>query len=138
MKKVLYLCLSINLLLQAKLVEETGTIKDNATHLQWQDSEIAQPSTWRDSIKKCQELNLAGYIDWRMPNINEFKSIRDLKESEPAMDEKFISKSSEVYWSSTSDAFDKTEAWSINFKYGEIEPKLKSEKAFVRCVRDYY
>ncbi len=68
------------------------TISDNATGLMWQkcpfekigqyceDFDPNTPSivTWTDDVDFCNSsTTVAGYSDWRLPNINELKSLRD-------------------------------------------------------------
>ena len=53
-----------------------GTITDTTTGLMWQQS-TQEDMDWESVISYCESLTLGGYNDWRLPNINELKSLVD-------------------------------------------------------------
>jgi hypothetical protein len=55
-----------------------GTLTDNVTGLAWQQEDDDVQRNWEDAITYCEGLSLAGYSDWRLPNIKELKSIVDI------------------------------------------------------------
>lgn len=59
----------------------TETITDKATGLVWQKNDISGAVNWQDAIKYCQDLELAGRSDWRLPNAKELQSIVDYSRS---------------------------------------------------------
>ena len=64
-----------------------GTVKDNATGLIWQKcsrgqgatdcSGTATTATWSDAITYCSGLSLVAGKTWRLPQVNELKTIVD-------------------------------------------------------------
>ncbi len=138
MKKIISTLIVSVLSLNAQFIAENKTIKDTTTNLQWQDSELSEALSWEDALKECDDLAVSGYINWRLPNINELKSIIDIEQYSPALDGNFTQRFSNNYWSSTTNVADKQEAWSVDFNYGEVAATRKDTTAFVRCVRDYY
>jgi len=53
-----------------------STISDLSTGLMWmQDHAAESPMNWEAALGYCEGLNDAGYIDWRMPNTNEFSPL---------------------------------------------------------------
>jgi len=71
-----------------------GTITDNATGLMWQQADDGNTYDWQGALKYAEELDLAGYDDWRMPNAKELQSIVDYNRSpsttsSPAIDPLF-------------------------------------------------
>lgn len=54
-----------------------GTVTDKATGLMWQKSENPRMN-WYDAIESCRKMELAGYNDWRLPNIKELNTILNL------------------------------------------------------------
>ncbi|TEW50655.1 Lcl C-terminal domain-containing protein [Psychromonas algicola] len=52
-----------------------GTITDQATGLMWQQSDDGVRRDWQTAIVNAKTSNLAGYSDWRLPNIKELQSI---------------------------------------------------------------
>lgn len=71
-----------------------NTITDDSTGLQWMKNDSAQGMIWLDALEYCEELNFAGYDDWRLPNAKELQSIVDYTRSpdttnSPAIDSIF-------------------------------------------------
>ena len=54
-----------------------GTITDNATGLMWMQNDNGEGLNWEDALNYAENLNYAGYSDWRLPNIKELQSIID-------------------------------------------------------------
>ncbi len=60
-----------------------GTVTDNLTGLMWtKDARITITQglghlSWKDAINFCNNLELGGYTDWRLPNVNEMRSLID-------------------------------------------------------------
>lgn len=71
-----------------------GTVGDESTGLLWQQADSGAGLTWGDALKYCENLELAGVRDWRLPNAKELHSIVDYtrspdKTDTPAIDPKF-------------------------------------------------
>ncbi|MFA6843446.1 MAG: DUF1566 domain-containing protein [Bacilli bacterium] len=58
-----------------------GTITDLATGLMWQQGDSEQGMDWEDSLYYANNLELAGYDDWQLPNAKELQSIVDYTRS---------------------------------------------------------
>ena len=89
--------------LHAELVDNgDGTVTDTVTGLMWQQGE-AGAMNWQNALIYCEDLALAGYDDWRLPNRNELHTLVDYTEFNPAIDiVRFPGAlSSSRYWSST-------------------------------------
>jgi hypothetical protein len=54
-----------------------GTISDESTGLMWQKNDNNIGLFWEDALSYCENLKLAGYSDWRLPNAKELQSIVD-------------------------------------------------------------
>lgn len=141
MKKILFLALCIaSTVFGANGVHRDGAkgiVIDTRTGLVWQDDAAAATTTatWANAITICENLVLGGYSDWRLPNINELKSIRDMSRSSPAIEATFANTASNYYWSSTSYAADTTNAWDVDFGNGVVDWFNKTGSGYVRCVR---
>jgi len=117
---------------------KNGTVIDKFSGLVWQQDtgNNGQPMMWKEALTYCESLNLAGYTDWRLPNIKELTSILDLTKIDPAINtEYFPYTRSTFYWSSTNFA---DCAWYATFGdgySGNDKNSVKSNKYYVRCVR---
>jgi hypothetical protein len=122
-----------------------GAITDNATGLVWQKCYYNQtysagscigttgPITWQAALGYCNTLSLAGRI-WRLPNINELKSIVDVSRSNPAVHEGFLPTNPGPYWSSTTFITMVSNAYAVDFNNGGVVTTMKTSSAYARCV----
>ena len=115
-----------------------GTVTDEATGLMWQQKS-PPPLNWEDSIKYCSKMTLVGYTDWRMPTIQELKSIVDYNRFNPAINTTYFPNTAlSFYWSSTVGANYTFVAWGVFFDYGFVYYDNKIYNYFVRAVRTIY
>ncbi len=56
---------------------QAGTITDLATGLMWQKGDSGTTMNWEGALSYCENLEHAGYDDWRLPNAKELQSIVD-------------------------------------------------------------
>lgn len=128
-----------NLYAQILRDASTNTILDTSTFIMWQDDNNVSSNTqnWEQAILYCENLTLAGYEDWKLPNINELSTILDLTTFNPAIISDFNSylSNSTLYWSSTTYKYDTRNSWIIYFLTGEIITSSKSSNNYVRCMR---
>jgi hypothetical protein len=117
---------------------DDDTVTDTATGLMWQKLEV-ETMNWQGALDYCEELDLAGYDDWRLPNTKELQSIVDYEKSNsPYIDEIFENAVASAYWSSTTYAGNTDTAWRVHFNYGDIYYYNKSKPPhlfYVRAVR---
>ena len=57
---------------------------DHTTGLMWQHQSELELRDWTDALAHISTLELGGFDDWRMPNINELFSIVDISRRNPA------------------------------------------------------
>lgn len=123
---------------------DTDKIVTDTLHgLMWQDDEESATDVrnWTGAISYCEASELGGYNDWRLPNVTELNSIADYTAYNPAVSSVFQNTTVEVsgsnvhYWTSTSDAYDLSSAWTVSFDYGIVGSKAKSGNGYTRCVR---
>ncbi len=63
-----------------------GTITDQATGLMWQKLDSDTTMNWEQALDYAENLVLAGYDDWRLPNAKELQSIVDYTRAPDAQD----------------------------------------------------
>ncbi|MFL0806696.1 MAG: DUF1566 domain-containing protein [Oceanobacter sp.] len=93
---------------------------------------------WSTALEGSAELDFAGHSDWRIPNINELRSLVEWSCSEFSINSTFfpVTYSDSVYWSSTTVMSDPTMGRVLNFKDGEERAIRKNEYiAVARAVR---
>jgi murein DD-endopeptidase MepM/ murein hydrolase activator NlpD len=113
-----------------------GTITDTTSGLMWQQTET-KAMTWEKALTYCENLDLAGYRDWRLPNIRELVSLVDDSRYEPSVDIAYFSGCRpSPYWSSTTHALYPTFAWYVGFSDGRVHGGgEKGRRHYVRAVR---
>jgi hypothetical protein len=88
-----------------------GTITDRATGLMWVQQDSGKTMNWKDALAYAENLEFAGYDDWRLPNVKELQSIVDYSRAPdarsasargPALDPLFkLSEKESWFWTST-------------------------------------
>ena len=113
-----------------------GTVTDGNTGLMWQQGEAGKMN-WEGAITCCEDLSLADYADWRLPNVKELRSIVDDRLYNPAIDKIYFPDAlASSYWSSTTFAYDSSYAWYVDFYAGNVYNYIDKTYGYdVRCVR---
>jgi len=116
---------------------------DGQTGLMWQDnaSNISITKNWTDAIDYCEGLDHAGYINWRLPNINElaYTLPNSVFINETVFSGTLWGPSHPLrkpYWSSTPNPSVTNQSWameSVGFSSLVFD---NSDSYYVRCVRD--
>ncbi|MBS1516265.1 MAG: DUF1566 domain-containing protein [Bacteroidetes bacterium] len=113
-----------------------GTTTDLVTGLMWQQVPFADSLTWEQALTNSENLNFAGYSDWRLPNVKELQSINDETLINPSVNQTFFSGVSvKKYWSSTSLPNQTTKAWYLDTQFGITTYDFKTRAFYVICVR---
>jgi len=129
------------------------TTTDNATGLVWKTCSegktgagcagTATTYTWHDSINACSALNTAnagsgyaGRTDWRLPTIQELKSLPLYGATLPSIDTLFFPGTPAAnHWAATTSAGGPANAWFVSFSTGGfIDSAVKTSAMVVRCV----
>ncbi|MFR9650647.1 MAG: DUF1566 domain-containing protein [Rikenellaceae bacterium] len=81
-----------------------GTVTDLNSGLMWQQVPPSEGSTWAKAKEYCENLELGGYTDWRMPTLKELFSISNFEQGWPYLDTLYFKLSNgevtkdEQYW----------------------------------------
>ena len=106
------------------------TVTDNLTGLMWTKNaqQILGYKTWSEAITACNDLDYAGYTDWRLPNVRELQSLIDHGKGNPALPlgHPFTSILNVDYWSSTTYFLNSGLAWYVYMIIGKVDIKVKS------------
>jgi hypothetical protein len=113
-----------------------GTVRDNNTALIWQQLDDNTARAWANALTYCNDLALASHTDWRLPNAKELLSIMEYTKQFPAINESyFLNTVSADYWTSTSRSTNPSDAWFVDFDWGNNYYEDKATANYVRCVR---
>lgn len=127
--------------------------------LQW-SNKSPNDMTWRKAVNYCKNLNEGGYSDWRLPNIDELRTLIQndpgtqsggscpISEKAGKLSSKDLTKDcngsgSAVsklgdrgwFWSSSTSSVISIYAWFVDFNYGGVICNTKPHTCSVRCVR---
>ena len=133
--KIVIMVMFMLSLLYGDFTKSGNVVTNNHSQLQWQDDNVGSTKTWREAIDYCETLTLDGLSGWRLPNINELKSITNKSTHSPAAVSAFTNIGTNQYWSSTTYAAGKAKAWIVNFADGKESGGPKSYHKYVICVR---
>lgn len=125
-------------------------VRDNIYKLMWQDGDLPlYRMAYDEAIHYCENLNFAGFDDWRLPTIKELLSITDDSMGNPTINKAFQNiaykmsdrgeKMYGTYLSSTKKAVnDPSAARAVSFWYGGGGLYgISNNRFLVRCVRQY-
>jgi uncharacterized caspase-like protein len=113
-----------------------GTITDHATGLIWQKSGSPNYMNYENAKAYIEELNskkFAGYIDWRLPTVDELKSLLTSERQSKVLYINPIFDSKQI-WCWTSDTRASGGAWGVYFSHGSVDWDYGSTLC-VRAVR---
>lgn len=104
-----------------------GTITDTNSGLMWMQDDAQEGLDWESALAYAENLEHAGYSDWKLPNVKELQSIVDYTGSYPAINGSYFNVTDDdaYFWSSTSAYFSKASeeeskyywAWYVAFGY---------------------
>ncbi|MFZ0278704.1 MAG: DUF1566 domain-containing protein [Candidatus Sulfotelmatobacter sp.] len=69
----------------AQETQTRGFWTDPSTGLMWTEKDNGKDVAWKKAMKYCRALRLAGYSDWRLPNMAELQPIYDGTSSAPGL-----------------------------------------------------
>lgn len=135
MKTIFLIIIGISII-NAEFIRDDlrNIVKDTRTNMEWQDDSLSYTGSYKDGIGYCESLNLDGG-GWKLPNINQLKSIVDFNSYTPAISGEFTQTFNDYYWSSTTNASDTYMAWAVHFYNGSQYPDNKTYNHYIRCVR---
>ena len=135
-----------------------------ANGLEWQANRVPKAASWDGAKKYCEDLELAGKSDWRLPNIDELKSLvtgcdktaacgitseclsftscggqqckNNTCESGNYMPAE-VGQQNDSYWTISEESVSTNNAWLVNFSNGSVFYQAKTSTSFyARCVRN--
>jgi hypothetical protein len=127
-----------------------GVVSDKKTELMWKrcsvgtsgtncETGVASFRTWQQALliqETANSANFAGFNDWRLPNVEELRSIAALNCFDPAINENaFPNTPIYWFWSSSPIAQNDAFAWDVYFGKGNDTGNNRTVDLNVRLVR---
>lgn len=124
-----------------------GTVSDKSTGLMWKQCSEGHSGAlclgptamhdWKTAIEVAHSAVFAGHSDWRLPNINELRSIVEERCAHPAINlVVFPNTASTYYWSSSPSALNEDESYDVNFNWGSAGSYSRTWLFRLRLVRN--
>ena len=117
-------------------------VVDNATGLMWSVESLGDPSdddsglTHAECEKRCAELRLLSFDDWRLPTRAELAGLIDDTRHEPAIDTALFPRvKPRWHWTSTPAAWSSASAWYVYFGLGGVSGGHRDYGGFALAVR---
>ena len=129
------------------LMHGNGTVTDTATGLMWaQCAEGTSGSactdgmvatfTWEEALIRARDSVLAGYTDWRLPNLKELFSMVEERCVDPAINlAVFPNTPASYFWSASPSADSSNFTWIVGFMNGGADYRSRYNYSQVRLVR---
>ena len=121
-----------------ELVMSNEAVLDRETGLVWQREASDTTYDWYDAKYYCYNTNIGGRGGWRLPSVEELRTLIDPTESYPALPEGHLFTNTNLqftYWSSTTYTSNTLYAWRVYFGNGNVFGTKKSYNYYVRAVR---
>jgi hypothetical protein len=132
--------------------QNDGTIIDTKTNLQWMRFALGQSwngkinlseakrYNWQEALNAADDLNqsggFSGYTDWRVPTIDELKTLIE-RGKKPAINHAtFPATPLSLFWSSTIAVNVNNSAWAVYFYGGSAYWYGKTSYYYLRLVRN--
>jgi hypothetical protein len=110
-----------------------GTVTDTKTGLMWATKDNGNLINWPNAQSYCQNYNVGGRTDWRMPTLAELTSLYDpgVKNRGGYHIAKIIDTTAASFWASDTRGY---EAGRFNFTYGQVYWLRKSYSGSTRVL----
>lgn len=119
----------------ASYVVTPGTATETTSGLQWQRA-FTEKITWAAAKQYCEDLEIEGLRDWRMPSRIELISLVDFTRLPTIDQETFFDTPVDYFWSRSPTAVGAQYAFSVYFGAGLTAfGQTSGPSAHVRCVR---
>jgi len=69
----------------AKETQVRGYWTDPSTGLMWAGTDNGKDVNWKNAVKYCRDLRLAGYSDWKLASLGELEGIYDKDANAPGL-----------------------------------------------------
>lgn len=119
------------------LVLDGAAVLDKETGLVWERSPDTTLRTWIDAIYYAYGKNVGDRGGWRVPTVEELRTLVDPTQSNPALPSghPFSNVQLSRYWASTTNVYNIDSAALVLFSTGQAGSFGKTNTSYVWCVR---
>ena len=141
MKIFTLFCICTITLFAAKLTRSGNYVIDDTNKLMWQDTKDNTKFlfTQDQAIEYCEKLNINGFRDWKLPSVDNYKTIINLKRvrSQLMINKAFKYVKRSDYWSRDRTWIRNFGAYGyyVFFKSGTVYYQNRTYPKYARCVR---
>lgn len=111
--------------------QTTDTVIDDVTGLEWQADFNSALQTWGNASFYCEDLDLAGHTDWRLPMRIELVSTFDYDSGQSALS--LSSSPAQAFW--TLSTYTNTDHVAVDVRNGQLSTGDENANFVTRCVR---
>jgi hypothetical protein len=113
-----------------------GAVLDKHTGLVWEEMPDTTLRTWADATRYCVTKTVGGTIGWRLPSMEELKSVQDPSMAAPFVPmDIFTDVQSTTYWSVSTSAKAPIGVSFVHFVDDRVSGSMKSDLFPAWCVR---
>jgi len=113
--------------------DNASVVRDLENHRVYYDAEPSGKMIYSDAIAYCEKMDYLGHKDWKLPTIEELKSLTEFSRRDLNVKHAFKNVQEGIYWSSTKDRHD--EAWYVDFDLGRWNTAGYDHTYYALCVR---
>lgn len=129
------------------ILHSDGTATDYTTGLTWSRclmgqywngkscdkfKQVASYRDWNNAVKSAEKSEFAGFTDWRLPTVEELRTIVEYSCESPSINSKVFPKTfSGSHWTIDTFTSSPVYAWRISFEDGSENADLKLETSYV-------
>ena len=113
-----------------------GAVLDKHTGLVWEEMPDTTLRTWADATRYCVTKTVGGTIGWRLPSMEELKSVQDPSMAAPFVPtDIFTDVQSTTYWSVSTSAKAPIGVSFVHVVDDRVSGSMKSDLFLAWCVR---
>jgi len=139
--RYLFLLLITTLLYAGNFKRDNGreVVIDSEQKLMWSDTadNVKLELSHKEAVPYCENMEYAGYTNWRIPTADEFATIVDKKNEKTYIDKTFRYNVPTGYWALKAHV---RTFWFyadyMNFVSGTLYYDNRNKNKFIRCVRN--
>ena len=121
---------------EGRYLLQESTVLDQGTNLMW-TRHFDGIFAWEQALAYCQNLDLAGHQDWRLPSYKELATLVDLERGAPKIDtDAFPGLTSQhTLWTSTPRSSNPMYSYTVPLDRGMTGTAINRQELNVLCVR---